>query len=64
MLVVERPENHPLQVENALDETKILSDLQFVKTQFTTEIPWTTRVSAQKNEYLLNPMRLWTKKIG
>lgn len=63
MLVVERPQNHPLRHELFLDESKILKELGYAKTNYVTQIAWTVRLDNNKTEHQDNTLTLWSKEI-
>lgn len=63
MLVVERPEDHPLHHELFLDESKILKKSGYAKTNYVTQIAWTVRIDNNKTEHQNNTLTLWSKKI-
>lgn len=63
MLVVERPQDHPLRHELFLDESKILKELGYAKTNYVTQIAWTVRIDKNKTEHQDNTLTLWSKKI-
>lgn len=63
MLIVERPQDHPLRHELFLDESKILQELGYAKTNYVTQIAWTVRLDKNKTEHRDNTLTLWSKKI-
>lgn len=62
-LIIERPLNHPLRLQDYLDETKILKDINYISTNIVIPVPWTTRISENQRQYQNNPMRFWVKEI-
>lgn len=64
MLVIERPQDHPLRHELFLDESKILKELGYAKTDYVTQIAWTVRLDENKTEHQNNTLTLWSKKIS
>lgn len=64
MLVVERPQDHPLRYELFLDESKVLNELGYAKTNYVTQIAWIVRLDENKTAHQDNTLTLWSKKIG
>lgn len=64
MLVVERPQDHPLSHELFLDESKILKESGYAKTNYVTQIAWTVRFDKNKTEHQNNTLTLWSKRIS
>ena len=64
MLVVERPQDHPLRHELFFDESKILNAVGYAKTNYATQFSWTVRLDNDKTEHQENTLTLWSKKIS